>query len=52
MYMNYCVITEPDMKQIVNIVLPKIAANWKLVAINLEFGSSAIEIIQKRSVQG
>ena len=46
--MNYCVTIEPDMKQMVNIVLPKIATNWKLVAINLEFENSTIEIIQKR----
>ena len=36
------------MKHLVNIVLPKIAADWKLVAFNLEFETSAIRIIQQR----
>ena len=36
------------MIHLVNIVLPKIAADWKLVAINLRFENSAIRIIQQR----
>ena len=36
------------MKYLVEIVLPKIAADWRLVAINLEFENSAIRIIQQR----
>ena len=36
------------MKRLVNIVLPRIAADWKIVAINLEFQNSAIRIIQQR----
>ena len=39
------------MKYLVNAVLPKIAANWKLVAINLEFDNPAIEIIQQRGMK-
>ena len=36
------------MKRLVNIVLPRIAADWKIVAINLEFEHAAIRIIQQR----
>ena len=36
------------MKRLTNVVLPKIAADWKIVAINLEFESSTIRIIQQR----
>ena len=36
------------MKHLVNIVLPRIAADWKIVAFNLGFQNSAIRIIQQR----
>ena len=36
------------MKHLVNIVLPKIAADWKIVAINLEFDYATIQIIRQR----
>ena len=36
------------MKHLANVVLPKIAAYWKIVAINLEFDISIIQIIQQK----
>ena len=36
------------MKHLTNLVLPKIAAYWKIVAINLEFKNSTIKIIQQK----
>ena len=44
--LQYCI--ELDMKRLANVVLPKIAADWELVAINLEFEISTIRIIQQR----
>ncbi|XP_065915955.1 uncharacterized protein [Dysidea avara] len=39
---------EPTIKQLANIVLPRIAADWRIVAINLEFELPTIRIIQQR----
>ena len=36
------------MKRLANVLLPKIAADWEIVAINLEFEISTIRIIQQR----
>ena len=36
------------MKRLANVVQPKIAADWEIVAINLEFEISTIRIIQQR----
>ena len=44
---NY-IITVPMMKQLANIVMPRIAADWRIVAINLEFDQPTIRIIQQR----
>ncbi|XP_065884558.1 uncharacterized protein [Dysidea avara] len=38
----------PTLKQLTNIVVPKLAADWKVAAINLDFDSTSIRLIQQK----
>ena len=41
------VVLEPQMKHLINIVVPKVAACWNDVAFSLDFKISAVEIIAR-----
>ena len=44
---SFIVVSEPQMKHLINIVVPRIAAYWTDVAYNLDFSISAVKIILK-----
>ena len=43
-----CPSAVPTPKQLTNIVVPKLAADWKTASINLDFELSTIRIIQQK----
>ena len=43
-----CTSVVPTLKQLANIVTPKLAADWKIAAINLDFDASSIDIIRQK----
>ena len=40
--------TEPQMKHLISIVVPRVAAYWNKVAFHLEFSIPAVKIISKK----